>query len=116
MTLDGLHIGESTLKRRLHLVRASGFVLRAVRDDGTGGEVGALIGVPYRRLLHEADGLCEIWLVRQEIADCVPMGGDVFVAGNGHALMFQRLNEDVVDDVNRWSGWFRRSRVGSRRR
>jgi len=64
ITLDRLQIGESILEARLHLVRACRFVLRAVRDDGTSCEVGALIVVPYRRSLHEADGLCEVGLVR----------------------------------------------------
>jgi len=103
ITLDALQIGESILEGRLQLVRASRLVLRAVRDDGTGGEIGALIGIPYRRLLYEADGVCEVGLVRQEIADCVPMGGRVFVAGNGHAFMFQRLDERAVDDLKRRS-------------
>ena len=62
--LDGLQIRESILECLLHLVRAGRFVLRAVRDDGTSSEFGALIGVPYRRSLHEADGLCEVGLVR----------------------------------------------------
>ena len=45
VTLDGLHSRESILERLL--VRALKFVLRAVRDDGTSGELGALIGIPY---------------------------------------------------------------------
>ena len=45
--LDGLQISESILEARLHLVRACGFVLRTVRDDGASGELAALIGVPY---------------------------------------------------------------------
>ena len=64
ITLDALHIRKSILGCLLRLVRASWFVLRAVRDDGTGSEVGALIGVPYRRSLHEADSLFEVGLVR----------------------------------------------------
>ncbi len=63
ITLNALQIRDSILECLLHLVRAW-FVLRAVRDDGTSDEVGALIGVPYRRSLHEADGLCEVGLVR----------------------------------------------------
>ena len=64
ITLDGLQIRESILEGLLHLSPACTFVLRAVREHGTGGDVDALIGVPYRRLLHEVDGLCEVGLVR----------------------------------------------------
>ena len=45
ITLDGLHSRENILEGLL--VRACKFVLRAVRDDGTSGELCALIGVPY---------------------------------------------------------------------
>ena len=63
-TLDGLQIRQSILICLLRLVQACTFVLRTVRDDGTSGELAALIGVPYRRSLHEADGRCEVGLVR----------------------------------------------------
>ena len=45
IALDGLHSRESILEGLL--VRVCNFVLRAVRDDGTSGELCALIGVPY---------------------------------------------------------------------
>lgn len=60
-SLDGLQIGKSILIARLHLVWG-GSRLRAVRDDGTRGDDGALIGVPYRRSLHETDRVGEIGL------------------------------------------------------
>src|ERR1700737_1272971 len=82
ITFDALQIRKSILGCLLCLVLARRFVLRAVRDDGTSSEVGALIGVPYRRSLHEADGLFEVRLVRQEVADRMPGARHVFVAGH----------------------------------
>ena len=64
IALDGLQIREGILECVLRLVRACNLVLRAVRDDSASRDVGALTGIPYRRSLHEADGLCEVGLVR----------------------------------------------------
>lgn len=63
VTLDSLQNSKSILESRWHFAGACRFVLRAVRNDGTSGDIGALIGVPYRRPLHEADGICEVGLV-----------------------------------------------------
>src|SRR6201988_4546132 len=59
ITLDGLQIRLSLLECLRDLVgdrRAHGcrLVLRAVRDDGAGSDLGALIRIPYRRLLDKA--------------------------------------------------------------
>src|SRR5271165_647968 len=112
IALDGLQIRESILECVLRLVRACNLVLRAVRDDGASRDVGALTGIPYRRSLHEADGLCEVGLVREEITDCVRLARHVFVAGNWHAIPLQDVDERPVDDVKRRSGRLRRSQVG----
>jgi hypothetical protein len=64
ITLDALQIRKRILGSLLRRALDSRFVLRAIRDDGTRGEVGALIGIPYRRPLHQADGFFEVGLVR----------------------------------------------------
>ncbi len=111
-TFDALQIRKRILGCLLRPVLGCSFVLRTVRDDGTSSEVGALIGVPYRRSLHEADGLFEVGLAREEVADRVPVDRHVFAAGHWHALVFQRVDKRRVDDVNRWSECFRCSRGG----
>ena len=112
IALNGLQIRERILECVLRLVRTGNLVLRAIGNDGAGRDVGALTGIPYRRSLHEADGLSEVGLVREEIADCVRLGRHVFVAGNWHAIPLQDVDERPVDDVNRRSGRRGRRQVG----
>src|ERR1700751_4412884 len=76
--LDGLQIRLSFLECLLQLVRdgrliARRLVLRAVPNDGTGSNVGALVRIPYRRLLDKAHGRPEVGLPREEVADGVPL-------------------------------------------
>lgn len=60
----------------------------------------ALIGVPDRRSLHEPDRVGKVVLVRQEVADGVPLGHHVILAGNRHAFVLQRGDERRVGYAN----------------
>ena len=62
ITLDGLQVGQRLLVCLLHLVRGCRFELRAVGDDGSGDEIGALTRIPDRRLLHEVRGVSDVGL------------------------------------------------------
>ena len=55
---------------RLQLFQAS-WARTGIRDDGTSREIGTLIGILYRRLLHKANGLGEVRLaVRKSHTAC----------------------------------------------
>lgn len=122
ITLDALHIALDRLQIRQCVLqawshwRSRRFVLRAVRNDGPGREVGALIGIPDGRLLHEADGRREVGLARQKIADRMRLRRHVFVTGNRHAILFQHGEEHPVGEVNRWRLGLRRRRFTLRNR
>src|ERR1700722_20218316 len=108
ITFDGLQVGQRLLVGLLRLVRGCRFELRAVGDDGTGDEIGALTRIPNRRLLHEVRRVSDVGLPPKEIAHRVPLGGDVVVAGNRHALALQCVDQRLLGDV----GW--RNRLSRR--
>src|SRR3984885_6163230 len=108
ITFDGLQVGQRLLVCLLHLVRGCRFELRAVGDDGSGDEIGALTSIPDRRLLHGGRRVGDVGVPPKEIAHRVPLGGDVVVAGNRHALALQRVDQRLLGDV----GW--RNRLSRR--
>lgn len=65
IAFDALKVSKCILGCLLGLVLSYRFVLRAIRNDRTSNDVGALIGVPDRRSLHKVDGLVEVSLVRE---------------------------------------------------
>ncbi len=116
IAFDGLQIRKSILERLLGCGRSRRFVLGAVRDDGANSDVGALIGVPSRRSLHESDGVSEVGLPSEEVANGVSLARHVSLTGNWHALVLQRIDECPVDDISRRRVCCRRCWLGSRTR